>query len=112
MCEGNFRIGNVCDVLRGPFAVVTYELLPIEVIKCVATLVFDKQKKHSDGFGGILWRFLPLCRGPPSPLPKRVNVWDSAAGALRFLVVNASGDAVVPAGIVVGGMAEESREKA
>lgn len=60
---------------------------------------FDRQKKHSLGKGGALARLLPLLP-ELSLLLNREN--GSGSSAFRFLAVNDSGEAVVPAGTVMG----------
>ena len=47
ICPGNPSDGNVSCVLRGPFAVVRYVSLPIEVMRWVARSELERQKKHS-----------------------------------------------------------------
>jgi len=118
MCAGHARRGAVADrvegVRRGPFAVVRYASLPMEVIRCVARLGFERQKKHEAGpAGGSVLR--------PRLCGREVVWWGGAkrekasacdgAGAERFLL-NVKGEAVVPGGIVTGGLSEGVSEKA
>lgn len=106
---GKLRAGKVVEVVRGPLAVVRYEASPMEVMRWVATLGFERQKKHSEGAGGAR-RLLGREEWWESPLPKR----EKGCGALRFWgpVLRVSGEAVTPAGIVEGSSVSLGRVKA
>jgi len=91
----------------------------MEVMRWVARLGFERQKKHESGPGGgsfvrpRLWGRPPLLLCCVEAKREKASAWEvmEVAGAERFLL-SAKGEAVVPGGIVTGALSEGVSEKA
>lgn len=65
---------------KGPFAIVIYENLLIEIIMCSSTLVLLRQKRHSEGRTCFDFRCLLMADSSPSVVPSALLVLASSYG--------------------------------